>query len=96
MLNGIGFMLTGIMLLLVGIFLLLIGAGGVAVFFAIAGVIVFILGIAERLSSMPKPNTVGSSYARIAQTTCPKCGEKHDIDDVKCPYCGFEKEEDQQ
>ena len=38
MLNGIGFMLTGIMLLLVGIFLLLIGAGGVAVFFAIAGV----------------------------------------------------------
>jgi len=88
--NGIGFMLTGIMLLLVGIFLLLIGFDGLAVFFAIAGVIVFILGVVERLSCMPKPNTVGANYARIAQKTCPKCGEKHDIDDVKCPYCGCE------
>lgn len=80
-------MLTGIMLLLVGIFLLLVEAEGAAVFFAIVGVIAFILGALEGIYGGIKKPTPGTSYARIAQTVCPKCGEKHDIDDVKCPYC---------
>ena len=24
----------------------------------------------------------------IAQTTCPTCGTRHDLDDPKCPRCG--------
>jgi len=83
-------MLTGIMLLLVGIFLLMLGADGVAVFFAIVGVIAFILGVIDGLSGCAKPNDVGSSYARIAQKTCSKCGEKYDMDYPECPYCSHE------
>lgn len=83
-------MLTGIMLLLIGIFLLLIGAEGAAVFFAIAGVIAFVLGAVEGLYGVyggVGSNPVGTTYARIAQKTCPNCGEKHDADCVRCPYC---------
>ncbi len=29
------------------------------------------------------------SEDRIAQIKCPKCGRMHDLDDVKCPFCGF-------
>ena len=25
----------------------------------------------------------------IAQTQCPKCAKKHDIDYPKCPFCGY-------
>ena len=25
----------------------------------------------------------------IAQTTCTRCGKKHDLDDPKCPFCGM-------
>ena len=25
----------------------------------------------------------------IAQTICPECGTKHDLDDPKCPHCGL-------
>ncbi len=25
----------------------------------------------------------------IAKVQCPKCGEKHDCDYPKCPFCGF-------
>ena len=24
----------------------------------------------------------------IAQTTCPRCGRAHDLDDPRCPFCG--------
>ena len=32
----------------------------------------------------------GTEYesGHIAQTVCPTCGVKHDLDDPKCPYCG--------
>lgn len=26
---------------------------------------------------------------RIAQIKCPDCGRMHDMDDPKCPFCGF-------
>ena len=26
----------------------------------------------------------------IAQTKCPRCGRKHDLDDPKCPFCGMD------
>ncbi|MCI8916226.1 MAG: hypothetical protein HFF26_06125 [Oscillospiraceae bacterium] len=25
---------------------------------------------------------------RMAQTACPACGQLHDLDDPKCPFCG--------
>lgn len=25
----------------------------------------------------------------IAMTVCPKCGQKHEMDDPKCPFCKF-------
>lgn len=24
------------------------------------------------------------------QQACPRCGKKHDFDDPKCPYCGYD------
>ena len=89
-------MLTGIMLLLVGIFLLLTGAGGAALFFAAAGVIAFILGAIEGLYGGIKANSTSTSYAQIAKKTCPGCGEKHDIDYPRCPYCGHDYEGEDQ
>ncbi len=88
-------MLTGIMLMLTGIFLLLISVQGVALFFAVAGVIAFILGAVEGVYGGIKSGHTSTTYARIAQTTCPNCGEKHDVDDPKCPYCDHDANEDQ-
>ena len=30
----------------------------------------------------------GENDGGMAQTTCPKCGTLHDLDDPKCPCCG--------
>ncbi len=90
-------MLTGIMLLLVGIFLLLIGAEGAAVFFAIVGVIAFILGAIEGLYGVyggGSSHPAGSTYANVPQKTCPDCGEKYDIDCPECPFCAGDPHKD--
>lgn len=31
----------------------------------------------------------GPEEDHIAQTICPKCGVKHDLDDPQCPCCGL-------
>ena len=30
------------------------------------------------------------SDAELPQSTCPKCGRKHDFDFPKCPHCDFD------
>ena len=35
------------------------------------------------------PESVGEEENGIAQTTCPGCGRRHDMDDPKCPACGM-------
>lgn len=87
-------MLTGVMLMLIGIFLLLIGADGFALLFAVLGVVAFLLGVIEGLYGFKKLSDVGSPYVQIAQRVCPECGEKHDVDYPRCPYCGHRYEEE--
>ena len=31
----------------------------------------------------------GYSHSDLPQKTCPKCGETHDFDYPKCPYCHY-------
>ena len=89
-------MLTGIMLLLAGIFLLLVGAGGAAVLFAIVGAIVFVFGALEGRYGGNNVNKAVPGYYSTPKKTCPKCGEKHDINFPKCPYCGYDPDEETQ
>lgn len=32
----------------------------------------------------------GYSHADVPQKRCPRCGEQHDFDYPKCPYCKFD------
>jgi len=86
-------MLTGIMFLLAGIFLLLLGGEGIALIFAAVGVIVFILGCVEGIYGVKANSTGGTSYEQpTPQKQCPGCGEKHDFDYPRCPWCGYDHE----
>ena len=41
----------------------------------------------RELENYPIDETIND---KIAQRTCPKCGDVHDIDYPKCPKCGFD------
>lgn len=39
---------------------------------------------------LTKGELSGYSHKDIPQKQCPKCGESHDFDYPKCPYCHFD------
>ena len=42
-----------------------------------------------RRGSAANPDDEEYEEGHMVQVICPRCGQRHDLDDPKCPYCGL-------
>ena len=77
-------MLTGIMLLLIGTFLYVADDWNmeIAAICFLFGILIFIVGLL-----VPTRKKAPVPEETLPQKRCPRCGENHDFDYPKCPYC---------